>query len=180
MNCPELERLLFHGSTVEIRMVDVSAGAKKKDFGQGFYMTSSKAQAEKFAKLKAKQRSLAYGHVSVFEYAHSPQLKIHRFEKADLPWLEYVIQNREPNSGGGEPIHEKYDIVIGPVADDAVGIVVNNLLAGVYGDKNTVEAKNLAIRFLEAENLHNQVFFGTKRGANCLRFKEAYKVAIDR
>ena len=180
MNYPELERLLFHGSNVEIRMVDVSAGAKKKDFGQGFYTTSSKTQAEKFARLKAKQRSLAYGYVSVFEYEHNPQLKIRRFEKADLFWLEYVIKNREPYSGDAEPVPEKYDIVIGPVADDAVGIVVNNFLAGVYGDKNTVEAKNLAIRFLEAENLHNQVFFGTRRGANCLRFKEVYRVGIDR
>ena len=47
-------------------MVDVPAGAKKKDSRQGFYMTSSKTQAEKFARLKAKQRSLLYGYVVKF------------------------------------------------------------------------------------------------------------------
>ena len=44
VNYPELERLSFHSSTVEIREVDVSAGAEKKDFGRGFYTTSSKTQ----------------------------------------------------------------------------------------------------------------------------------------
>lgn len=176
---PELETLLYHGSTVEVREIDVRLGARKKDFGQGFYATTSKSQAEKFARLKARQRSLPQGYVSVYEFVHSPGLTIHRFESADLHWLEYIIQNREPQSGDTQKLSPKQDIVIGPVADDAVGIVVNNFLAGIYGDKNSDEAKKLAIQFLESENLRNQVFIGTEEGAQCLRFKEAIRVGVN-
>ncbi len=40
--------MLYHGSYCEVRKPNLNKCAKKKDFGQGFYLTSSKDQAESF------------------------------------------------------------------------------------------------------------------------------------
>ena len=42
------EFVLYHGSYCEVKKPDLAKGAKRKDFGQGFYLTTSKEQAESF------------------------------------------------------------------------------------------------------------------------------------
>jgi len=74
---------------------------------------------------------------------------------------------------------EKFDIVIGPVANDAMGLVLNQFIAGVYGDPFAAEAKKTAIRLLLTQKLHNQVFFGTENAASRLKFSEAYDVCVE-
>ena len=38
--------VLYHGSYCEVKEPDLAKCAKKKDFGQGFYLTTSKEQAD--------------------------------------------------------------------------------------------------------------------------------------
>lgn len=40
--------ILYHGSYCEVKVPDLAKCAKGKDFGQGFYLTSCKDQAESF------------------------------------------------------------------------------------------------------------------------------------
>ena len=40
--------VLYHGSYCELKEPDLAKCAKRKDFGQGFYLTTSKEQAEKY------------------------------------------------------------------------------------------------------------------------------------
>ena len=40
--------VLYHGSYCEVKKPDLAKCAKRKDFGQGFYLTTSKEQAESF------------------------------------------------------------------------------------------------------------------------------------
>ena len=40
--------ILYHGSYCEVSKPDLRKCAKMKDFGQGFYLISSKEQAESF------------------------------------------------------------------------------------------------------------------------------------
>ena len=42
------EFVLYHGSYCEVKKPDLAKCAKRKDFGQGFYLTTSKEQAESF------------------------------------------------------------------------------------------------------------------------------------
>ena len=37
--------ILYHGSYCEVKAPDLAKCAKRKDFGQGFYLTTSKEQA---------------------------------------------------------------------------------------------------------------------------------------
>jgi len=98
---------------------------------------------------------------------------------ADLQWLEFIVMNRRKVKKR-YLCQPGYDIVIGPVADDAVGLVVNNYLAGVYGDPDLAETQATAVRLLESEKLRDQVFFGSEKAAACLHFKEVYPVAANR
>jgi len=174
----ELSNLVFHGSDVKVSDIDLSRSSLKKDFGNGFYTTSSKKQAEKFAQIKAKRYSKNTGYVSVFEFCDSDDLKTMRFETASLNWLNFVLFNRgfiKENA-----LNDMYDIIIGPVANDAVGLVLNQLIIGTYGDPLSLKAKERAIELLEPEKLYNQVLFKTKKSIESLRFKEVYSVAVDR
>ena len=40
--------VLYHGSYCEVKEPELDKCAKRKDFGQGFYLTTSKEQAESF------------------------------------------------------------------------------------------------------------------------------------
>jgi hypothetical protein len=177
MQYKELSDFLFHGSNVEVSKIDLSVGVLKKDFGKGFYTTNSKNQAEKFAKIKAERESVSTGFVSIFELGEISDFKIKKFEKADLNWLNFVLFNRgfiKENI-----IDNDYDILIGPVANDTVGLVLNQLLVGTYGDPLSLEAKETAIRLLYPEKLYNQILFKTEKSIEPLLFKEAFQVAVN-
>jgi hypothetical protein len=60
-----------------------------------------------------------------------------------------------------------------------VGLVLNQLLIGAYGDPSSPEAQNIAIQLLDTTRLKNQVFFGTEKGVSCLQFLEAFEIGID-
>jgi hypothetical protein len=176
---PELSDLLYHGSTDKVSNIDLSMGASGKDFGRGFYTSSFRDQAVKFAAIKAKRIKSKIGYVSLFQYIHNPELSIKYFEKAGTEWLEFVLENRSFPTAQKHIFESPFDIVIGPVADDAVGLVLNQLLIGTYGDPLSPDARNTAIRLLNTAKLYNQIFFGTKKAVSCLKFQEAFEVGIN-
>ena len=47
--------ILYHGSYCEVKKPDLSMCAKRKDFGQGFYLTTSREQAESFVKTSRRE-----------------------------------------------------------------------------------------------------------------------------
>jgi hypothetical protein len=174
---PELNNPLYHGSTVEVGHIELSFSAIGKDFGRGFYTTTIRDQAVKFASAKAKRFKLKKGVVSIFQYVHNPLITIKKFNKADTEWLLFVLKNREiPQKAVPKAL---FDIVIGPVANDAVGLVLNQLLIGTYGEPDSPEAMNTAIRLLNTTRLYNQVFFGTKEAVSCLQFEGAFEIGIN-
>ena len=46
--------LVYHGSTIEIQTPDIGRGRVNLDFGIGFYVTTLRTQAEKWARRRAK------------------------------------------------------------------------------------------------------------------------------
>lgn len=50
---------LYHGSYCEVKQPEIQQGARYKDFGQGFYLTSSKEQAKSFIKTSVKKAALS-------------------------------------------------------------------------------------------------------------------------
>ena len=102
--------------------------AKRKDFGQGFYLTTSKEQAESFLRtsiVKAIatgtiEEGQKYGYISTFEFKLSENLETHIFENADVDWLHCIAAHRKKKMFiEVEREMARYDIIAGKIADDA-------------------------------------------------------------
>lgn len=156
---------LYHGSNTAVHEPHILISDRKLDFGVGFYLTSDIEQAERWAALTAERRDNGTPTVSVYEFdeAKLAELKILKFEKANKKWLNFVVANRENTIDDC-----KYDIVIGPVANDKTMPVIRLFLAKVYTAAET-------LRRLLPQNLHDQYTFKTQKALKFLKFQEIIK-----
>ena len=120
---------LYHGSNILIEQIDLSKCKPYKDFGQGFYLTEIKEQAEQMAK----RTSAIYGGglvVTEFEFDETAlnTLSVKTFAEPNEEWALFVMANRSRNSV--QPTHN-FDIVIGPVADDTIATLFRNFDDGI-------------------------------------------------
>ena len=154
--------LLYHGSNVEVREPRILPKLRALDFGAGFYMTSVRQQAEKWANLMARRRKTGAAVVSVFELKAEilNSLNILRFDTPDGEWLDYVTANRMEADRTDD-----WDIVIGPVANDNTMTVLNMYFNGDY-------SKDEAVRRLLTQKLNDQYAIKTVAALNALEFKE--------
>ena len=124
---PADQILLYHGSYCEVSRPELSKCAKYKDFGRGFYLTTSREQACSFAKIstyRAIDSGIApaeqdYGIVSLFDFAGAYGLQVHSFPTADAEWLRCVVGHRK--RGAFPDIVrslQDFDIVSGKIAND--------------------------------------------------------------
>ncbi len=123
--------ILYHGSYTEVSSPLVKLGRDKVDFGQGFYLTMLKEQAEAWAKtISERKKKGARAVVSTFslnmERIKEEGYRVKTFERYDLAWLEYVIDSRK-----GGALQNQYDLVEGGVANDNVIDTVEDYEHGV-------------------------------------------------
>ncbi len=120
---------LYHGSNILIEQIDLSKCKPYKDFGQGFYLTEIRDQAEQMAR----RTSAIYGGgpvVTEFEFDETAlnTLSVKTFAEPNEEWALFVMANRSRNSV--QPTHN-FDIVIGPVADDTIATLFRNFDDGI-------------------------------------------------
>ena len=112
-----------------------------------------------------------YVHEFAFNSKGKPlnNLRIKRFATPDIELINYVIINRLRNVHSFDS-DVAFDIIIGPVANQIAGPIIQNLLQNVYGNLTTDgdRAKSFAISLLDAERLENQVVFCTERALEVL------------
>lgn len=157
--------ILFHGSNVEVAQPKIIISNRTLDFGAGFYTTSDENQAIKWAKLQTLRRNSGIPTVSIFELNDDilSQLSVLRFEYANKEWLNYVVENRKGTYSG-----KKYDIVIGPVANDNTMPVINNYMSGIINEET-------ALILLKPQKLSDQYAFLTYKGLQILNLIEVKK-----
>ena len=122
---------LFHGSNVDIDSSSLAMCRPYKDFGRGFYLTDIKEQAERMAVRVAR----IYGGTPVVnsyeiedDFRDIPDLRIKDFgEQTTEEWAKFVMNNRSRAFTDEKSDlcnkDNKYDIVIGPVADDNMALL---------------------------------------------------------
>lgn len=114
---------LYHGSNIIIEQIDLSKCKPYKDFGQGFYLTEIKEQAEQMARRKY---AIYGGEPIVTEFELDEialkTLSVKMFEEPNEEWALFVMDNRSRKNV--QPIHS-FDIVIGPVADDTIATYIS-------------------------------------------------------
>jgi hypothetical protein len=141
--------LLYHGGTEIVEKPEVRKTNRPVDFGNGFYTTSNFEQASNFAKLRADFRKIDFGIVNTYEIDEKifANFMVLKFENPNEEWFDFVIDCRR-----GGRLFEKYDLIIGPVANDRVFRVLDFYEAGVY-------TKEYAINELLPYRLSNQYVF---------------------
>ena len=154
---------LYHGSNVEIDVIDLSKSRPGKDFGKGFYLSEDKSQATEMAESKV---AFLGGEpvVTSFEFDEknlsSNLLKIKIFEAYTEEWARFVYDNRENFSN--VPIHD-FDIVYGPIANDRVGAQIRNFKNG------SIDIDELLRRIKFLKGITFQYYFGTEAAIKTLR-----------
>jgi hypothetical protein len=167
--------ILYHGSNIEIEKIDLNKCRPHKDFGRGFYTTSLREQA--LAMAKRTVRIYGEGTPCVTEFyfddvvLKDTRFNIKRFEKPNLEWAKFVVNNRNHNFKDFTSFEcntdGKYDIVTGHVANDDITALMNVYLAGILSDEALI--KELMFR-----ELSEQVSFHTERATACLQKKEVH------
>lgn len=122
---------LYHASVGVVKSPDVYHSREHLDFGKGFYLTSMRSQAEKYA-----QRFLLRGkRAFVNEYLLDEDLTgyvVKVFERYDEEWLEYVGQCRK---GINKMV---YDIVEGGIANDRVFNTIDLYFSGAMSKEDAL------------------------------------------
>lgn len=155
---------LYHGSNVAIEMIDLSRCKRGKDFGKGFYLNANPDQAMDMAERTSRILNEGTPTLSCFEFDDTlvaeKGLKVKVFSDYSEEWAEFVVMNRKNNSD--VPAHQ-YDIVIGPIADDTVGVQIRRYIMGYLSAPDLVEE----LRYKGDHSI--QYFFGTPRALELLK-----------
>ena len=134
--------ILYHGSNIKIKEIDLSKCKPYKDFGQGFYCTTIKKQAEFMAKRVVKRQG-GIQTINTFELDErifeDKAVNINRFDKPSKEWAKFILNNRDRNykflKSKECNLDNKYDLVIGPVADDDIIVLFRSFVNGlIYMD----------------------------------------------
>ena len=160
---------LFHGSTVCVEHPRLLDASRRLDFGTGFYTTSSEAQARRWAQIKKRREASVRGMLSVYEADLSITDGIPLIKHFDAPteeWLDFVMANRM-----GTPVIAKYDIVVGPVANDTLYETLSLYERSILTRAETISR-------LRTHTLADQVAFRSKAGLGRLTFVSCVEVEV--
>jgi hypothetical protein len=159
--------LLYHGSNTAVKEPRLITQTRGLDFGEGFYLTTSKTQAERFSEIVAGRRKSGTATVSIYEFdmeTAEKTLAVRRFENADAPWLGFVTANRLKTYQGSA-----YDVVVGPVANDTVMPTIQAFLGGFLSEE-------AALITLKTSKLVDQVCLKSESALALLQFVKSYEV----
>lgn len=154
--------ILYHGTNVDFETIDLSKSKPNKDFGQGFYLSADYNQAMDMAKTKVEQLETGTPIVLAFEVDEQQmaKLKIQRYSEYSEEWAKFILLNRRNDTH--KPVHE-YDIVIGPIANDRVGVQLWKY------ETQTIDLPTLVRNLQHMKGITFQYFFGTEQAIKLLR-----------
>ena len=161
---------LYHGSNIEIDSINLAMCRPYKDFGKGFYLTDIKEQAERMAVRVSK---IYGGHavVNVFEikddFRETEGIAIKDFGlETTEEWARFVMNNRNRTFlNVGDALcnkDNKYDIVIGPVADDNMALLFRQY-------ENEIIDFETLLKGMIYKRTSSQYSFHTEEGIKLLR-----------
>lgn len=142
---------LYHGTNMLFDAPDLTLCQPYKDFGRGFYLTPDLAVARRMAERSVARSLLQGGPQYVLTCSAGRCTAYFRTQAAD--------HNRD----------NRYDLVIGPIADDRMGVLFRRFEAGLVTVENLIEE-------LKFKKVALQYSFHTTKGLELLTFKEAKRV----
>ena len=161
---------VYHGSNVAVPEPLTKVGRRNLDFGEGFYVTKLREQAEEWAAVIASRkgrrvRPVVSSYIFDRERAEADGLRFKIFEEYDLEWLYYVVDCRS-----GKPVWKHYDIVEGGIANDNVIDTVEDYEKGII----TAEQALGQLRFKKVN--HQVCIISQKVIDDYLKFEESFTI----
>ncbi len=152
---------LHHGSNMEIEEISLSKCRKGKDFGKGFYLSEDFRQAVKMSQIVVKREGEGSPIVTTYEFdtEMAKNLDVKVFEGYTEEWANFILTNRQNHSD--KQVHQ-YDIVIGPIANDAVGVQIRQFINGYISFEKFRESIKYTTPTI-------QYFFGTEESLKVLK-----------
>jgi len=168
--------ILYHGTNACFEVPDLKKCNPYKDFGRGFYLTPDIRGARRMAE-RAAERMVGGGgnrYVLVYEFdedAADAQLKIRRFANPiNEEFARFVMANRTFRTKAADHNRDnRYDLVVGPIANDKMGVLFRRFEMGMVSIENVVSE-------LRYKRLTLQYSFHTAKALKMLRFKECRNV----
>lgn len=146
--------ILYHGTGATFENPDLDNSREDVDFGVGFYTTQNKEMAKKWASSKRKST------INTYSFNRTGDLQIYTF-KLDEEWLDFVTNNRLGIDS--QKKYDKYDILIGPTADDKLYDTLNEYIKDTYTKKE-------AIQYINVAGFDQQIVFKTEKAIQSLKF----------
>lgn len=154
--------ILYHGTNQDFSEIDLRKSKPNKDFGQGFYLSREYTQAMNMAKIKVEQLETGVPTVQTYEADEDAMadLRVLRFDDYSEEWAKFILLNR--NNASVEQAHD-YDIVIGPIANDRVGVQLWKYEA------QAIDLPTLVHNLRNMKGVTFQYYFGTERAIKILK-----------
>lgn len=153
---------LYHGTNRDFDRIDLTKSKPNKDFGCGFYLSADYEQAAAMAQVKVEQLETGSPIVQAYEIADEAWdcLRVLRFEDYSEEWAKFILLNR--NNPSTLPAHD-YDVVIGPIANDRVGVQLWKY------ENHSIDLPTLVRNLKYMKGVTIQYFFGTERAIQQLQ-----------
>ncbi len=149
---------IYHASNVEVKMPMLVESNRMLDFGPGFYTTTNREQAVRFAKsVVARRGGTPMINTYEFDEAAFSECLVRRFDSPSEDWLDFVAANRS-----GQYFGVRYDLIMGPVANDDVYTTIGLYMRGFISKEATISG-------LMVKRLYDQLVFATPRTFRYLR-----------
>lgn len=163
--------IVYHGSVVEVPLPDISHSKRFLDFGRGFYVTSFREQAERWAQRKFLRSNPGTGVspvVNEYELLGAfDGFSILRFSEVGEEWFDFVCACRN----GDDPAQGR-DAIVGRVANDDVFKTIQKFQQGRM-------TKQEAIKELRYAKPNDQIAFRTDAAIRaCLRFVRSCRLDV--
>ena len=147
---------VYHGGYQPVKEPEIRIGRNTKDFGNGFYCTIIKEQAQRWAKRYDTKI------VSTYDVCLNPKLNILEFKEMSEKWLDFIVACRSGK------MHD-YDIVIGAMADDQIYNFISDYMDGII----TREQFWVLAKFKYPTH---QIAFCSEEALKCLEYRNFEEV----
>lgn len=118
---------VYHGSVYTIEQPLANIGRKNLDFGEGFYVTDIKSQAERWG-LRLGSRLMKSALLNIYELDIDrvmSEFSVLKFDEYNKEWLDFIVMNRN-----GLKKWEQYDYIEGGIANDRVIDTIESYMIG--------------------------------------------------
>lgn len=189
----EFPEYVYHGTVIDKgqeqifwdNLIDSKYWRNKKDFGNGFYTTIDKRQAEIRA-FNAQKLPKNFNKIAIVltikcdtqQIQAQNQIDEHIFLGESLSWAEYIAEHRYNSTSSSCGCGDNHkDIIVGPMADNRYGNIENAVMEYKRNTKNLTWfyneiTKNSNNKKLQGLGLGNQIVFcNEKLGRKILKLE---------